>query len=244
MERDPYEKPNYDDPIHFEDTDDEDQTEGSLMEVSEETKKFLTEKCTWSVLNSIRRKTRSRYPLPKVAATKTPQLDPFMRSGISAGVKTADKELAKIQTFMLDAMAPLATICMLEKESMSARDTRNAVVTAVELLGNANARVSRLRRERVVLNVNKALLPLVQEDTNFDGASPALFGSDFAKRSKDYVDQVKAMRSVVPAKTQDNRQFFRGGPPNKGGNNKLFRGGGPNKYRGGRDRHQFPRTWS
>ena len=50
---------------------------------------------------------------------------------ISAGVKSADKDLAKVQTFLLDSMALLSSL--LEKgDSLSVREAKNTVVTAVE----------------------------------------------------------------------------------------------------------------
>ena len=75
----------------------------------------------------------------------------------------------------------------------------------MELSGNANARISRLRREKVCQVLNKDLIPLAKDDQNFDNAPPALFGTEFAK---DHVDQVKALRSSTKG-----RLFFRGAPP-------------------------------
>ena len=46
---------------------------------------------------------------------------------------------------------------------------------------------------------------MVQDDSSYDIAPPDLFGPNFAKKSKDFVDQVKALRLSLPAKTsQDN----------------------------------------
>ena len=61
--------------------------------------------------------------------------------------------------------------------------------------------------------MNKALLPLVEEDSNFEDVSPSLFGPEFAQKSKELVDQVKAMRSTITTP----KQFFRSGPPNSRG---------------------------
>ena len=81
----------------------------------------------------------------------------------------------------------------------------------MELSGNANARISRLRREKVCQDLNKALIPLAKDDENFDNAPPALFGTEFAKKAKDHVDQVKALGSS----TKDRRAsvFSRRPPP-------------------------------
>ena len=81
----------------------------------------------------------------------------------------------------------------------------------MSLIGNASSHLSRLRREKVVTSVNKALLPLVKEDDHFAGASPNLFGPDFAKRSKEFLEQVKALRSSLPVRVQ--KTLFSQGPP-------------------------------
>ena len=103
-------------------------------------------------------------------------------------------------------------------DSLTLEQVRDATKTAVELAGNANARISCLRREKVCQDLNKALIPLAKEDENFDEAPPSLFGTEFAKKAKDHVDQVKALRSTS-SKTE--RPFFRGGPPSRGGGLQL-----------------------
>ena len=52
---------------------------------------------------------------------------------------------------------------------------------------------------RIITSINKSLLPLVKEDSSYSDVSPDLFGADFAKRSKDFLDQVKALRSSTPS---------------------------------------------
>ena len=42
--------------------------------------------------------------------------------------------------------------------------------------------MSHLRRERVVSDLNDALLPIVGDDSNFKKAAPLLFGTEFAKK--------------------------------------------------------------
>ena len=53
---------------------------------------------------------KGKYPQPRVAATKTPKLDDFIKQVVPTASNNANKELAKIQTFVLDAIAPLTTI--------------------------------------------------------------------------------------------------------------------------------------
>ena len=81
-----------------------------VRKVSEETRGFLTRACSHSVGNEARRRCRGRYPLPNVAATKSPNLDPFMKTEVSSSVKADNKELVKIQSFALDSLAPLTAL--------------------------------------------------------------------------------------------------------------------------------------
>ena len=60
--------------------------------------------------------------------------------------KSTDKDLERIQTFVLDSLAPVTTL-MEEAERMSVEDIREASSTAAMLIGNGNAHISRLRRE-------------------------------------------------------------------------------------------------
>ena len=174
MDANPSERPDYSIPVEWSDEEPEVPTESTLMEVSKETKRFLVDKCTRGVANEVRRRTRGRYPLPKVAATKTPQLDPLMNAEASTGAKVYDKELAKIQSFVLDALASLTTVIDKydSREVPSVKNYREASLAAAELLGNASVRISRLRRERIVTDVNRALLPLALEDDNFVDTLP------------------------------------------------------------------------
>ena len=60
METDPWERPDYDSLLKWpSDKEPEAPTESSLLEVSEETRRFLVEKCTRGVANEVRRKTWS-----------------------------------------------------------------------------------------------------------------------------------------------------------------------------------------
>ena len=64
---------------------------------------------------------------------------------------------------MLDTLAPLTMVIDSDNrgQTPSKQETMEAIHSVVSLLGNANTRLSRLRRE-VILEVNKALLPIVQ----------------------------------------------------------------------------------
>ena len=95
--------------------------------------------------NDMRLQTRGKYPLPKVVATKTPHLDSYLKTELSSATKSDDKELAKIQTFMLDALAPLTLILEADSEKASYDEVIDATKAAVALISNANAKISHLR---------------------------------------------------------------------------------------------------
>ena len=130
---------------------------------------------------------------------------------------------------MLDALAPLSAI--IESEEGASEQTISAVTAAVKLLGNASARISHLRCTKIIIQVNKTLLPLVDEDSNFGEVSPSLFGSEFAQKSKELVDQVKAMLHLssffdraspavgglqLQARTRRSPEFSKKQPPSSG----------------------------
>ena len=212
---------------------------GKLVEVSEKTKSLLESRCTQSVPNEKRKKIRARFPQPKVAATKTPRLDDFLKATIPTTAKNEDKELAKIQTFVLDSMAPLTALLEAgnSEEELTLEAVTNATTTAVELLGNASARISRLRREKVCNHLNKSLQPIAKRDELFKKAAPDLFGAEFAKTSKDHVDQLKAIMATVPKRNQ----FFPDGPPKSRGGFRNNRGrGGDSRFHQSRG-HRFQR---
>ena len=225
--------------VVFSDSEAEDQPNDKMVEVSEKTKKILQEKCTRRVLNRDRMQIRGHYPLPKVPATRTPQLDSIMKPEASSTTKVTDKQLAKVQTLLLDSLAPLTMLLEAHHrgDESDPKDVVRAVKAAVELIGNANAHMSNLRRVKVIGDINKALLPLVGDDINFVEAPPLLFGTEFAQKGKEMVDQVKAMRSTFTSKPERRPPFFLNGPPgNRGGFSRRYRKGGAQSFRYGRER--------
>ena len=82
-------------------------------------------------------------------------------------------------------------------------------------MGNINAKFNHLRRTKIISQMNKALLPLTEDDENFTDAAPSLFGREFAQKSKELVDQVRAMRSHLPGNKDSSSKphFFQSVPP-------------------------------
>ena len=81
-----------------------------LAEVSEETHRLLTDSCTRGVSSETRKCTRSHFKFPKVDAIRSLKLDAVLKSVTSQSAQSADNELARLQTFILDALAPLTAI--------------------------------------------------------------------------------------------------------------------------------------
>ena len=77
-------------------------------------------------------------------AIRTPQLDAIMKPESSASTKAADKQLAKVQTLILDTLAPLTSVVESHNKGnvLDQREMIHAVKAAIELLGNANAYLS------------------------------------------------------------------------------------------------------
>ena len=136
--------------VHFSDSEAEDQPTTKLVEVSEKTGNFLREKCTRRLFNTERKELRDNYPLPKVPAMRTPQLDPIMKPEASSATKAIDKSLAKVQTLVLDSLAPLTSLMEAHNtgNTLDQREVIQAVRATTQLVGNANAHLSHLRRER------------------------------------------------------------------------------------------------
>jgi hypothetical protein len=150
------------------------------------TGKLLRENCTRRVPNS---KRKEKFPLPP--DTRPAQLDPMMKSETSAAIKAADKQLTKVQTLLLDSMAPLTAILEAHHKGVTLdhKEVLQVVKSGMHLIGNANAHFL-------------IFLPIVGDDNNFKEAAPFLFGTEFAKKSKEMVEQVKAMRSTISKKQE------------------------------------------
>ncbi len=137
----------------------------------------------------------------------------------------ADRKPARLQTFMLDAMAPLSAILYIESSGKDMLPEENLAVvkTALRLIGNASSKesVHSPGREKITGQMNKSLLPLAKDETKFTEAAPMLLGTEFAKSSKKYIDQVKAMRTTLnsTSNSRTSKLYFLGGPSGRGAYN-------------------------
>ena len=119
---------------------------------------------------------------------------------------------------MVNTFGPLSAIINtdLKGELLSYQEVLTAVKDACRLLGDGSSRLSQLCREKLILDMNKSLLPLVKEEDLKDSAFN--LGSTFAKKSKEYVEQVKAIWSTLStSKDRPKQSLFSRCPPRKQG---------------------------
>ena len=81
-----------------------------LVEVSESTRKAIKTAFEKPLPNAARLQTRKTYSFPMIEDTKCPKLDTVVKQNLSKKVKDSDVNVAKLQTLMLDAVAPLVHI--------------------------------------------------------------------------------------------------------------------------------------
>ena len=123
--------------------------------------------------------------------TRSPKLDSVFKSPESrfAGnldAKLVDADLIKIQSLMLDVLAPLLELLAITENESNAipRPPHEVVSDAIMLLENAVAHTSKLQRKRVLKACNPDIQNLADEEGLFANASPTLFGLDFEKKMK------------------------------------------------------------
>lgn len=72
---------------------------------------------------------------------------------------------------------------------------------------NANAKISYLRCKKIANAINKSPLPFIEDDTNFKDCTHDLLSTEFARKSKDLVNKVKAMWSSLSS-WREQKPFF------------------------------------
>ena len=151
-----------------------------LIQVSEHTAKTLKAAFSRPLPNQARLQTRKPYPLPNSEVTKCPKLDPVAKQLLQKEPKQADASLAKLQALVLDVVAPLVHIMEGSQQgTLNTEQAAEASKSALSLLGNASAQISRERRKRVILCLNKKLHPLAEEEDMFEESAPLLLGKVF-----------------------------------------------------------------
>ena len=82
----------------------------NVTPVSEEMEAVIKNTYTIRLEYGDQLKIRNTYTLLHVVASQTPRLNSFLKPEISPATKAAEKELASIQTHVLDALTPLSAI--------------------------------------------------------------------------------------------------------------------------------------
>ena len=81
-----------------------------LFPVSQKTESFLYSCFTTALPNQVRRQWKAKYGAPRTAMTACPNMDKVLKSRLSAQTKAKDKQLARTQALLLDAVGPLSFI--------------------------------------------------------------------------------------------------------------------------------------
>ena len=178
-----------------------------IFPLEEATESFLSQALSSPLPSQVRRQLRERFGKPNLPKATTPQLDNVMRPLMSSQAKGRDKELAKIQTFCLDAFAPLARYineANSDSGQLSAADYLEMVRTSARLLGNRrlSAFCSRLRRSSVLQTVNSRIVDMADEDEIFQDAGRKLFGEGFTKKAKERDDELKSLAAQQMGRMQ------------------------------------------
>ena len=117
----------------------------------------------------------------------------------SKSTKQAHRALVCLQALTLDTVGPISeALEMINTEVDEVEvDLSAALEAAMTFLGNTSTQTTNLRRQRIVKDINKDLVPhTMEQETHFMAQAPMLFGPEFMKNATEYWDQVKALRRM------------------------------------------------
>ena len=143
--------------------------------------------------------------------------------------KDLDRNLAKTQTWVLNATPPLVEIFEGARTgTLTPKAAAEAAQQAMAFIGNALASISAERRRKAAQHINKDLTSLVDDPDNFTDAAPMLFGQTFHQKVKDHLE---SLRSLKKSAGYNSGQFFRKSCPHQthGGSNSNGKGKQKNK---------------
>ena len=154
--------------------------------------------------NDDRKKALSKFPTLSCDAGHLLKLNDTMEQLLPQRAKSFDSYLSKLQRFTTDAMAPIAWL----REQMvwgeaDEESAKNALDTALQLLGNASAHFNMERRKEVMKHLNSDLKCLAIKEFPQGGSS--LFGEDFGSKAKAAADNMRALKGI-----QSNKNRFFG----------------------------------
>uniref|UniRef100_A0A1X7UTC5 Uncharacterized protein n=1 Tax=Amphimedon queenslandica TaxID=400682 RepID=A0A1X7UTC5_AMPQE len=164
--------------------------------LSEHSKSAVAVSFTKPLLNEDRKRLRKMFLTPDLPETKCPRLDSVFKStAVKKDAKDTDSEFTCLQAFIHDPAAPLLAMLKDVKqdgEELSTEQFKAALTTAIQLLGNASAQVSHLRRRKILKAINPEIQDLAEEDI-FSNSVPYLFGKDFEPKMKNRAESLKIL---------------------------------------------------
>ena len=193
-DRDVEELPDYDEHVFWEPEGDSDDQESGTLKLSSSTTKIVEDAFGHSISNERRRSLKRKQPIPDTPFTKCPKLDPTIQSRLPKPAKDTDRNLARLQTLVLDAAASLlSTLESARNGSLTPKSAAESAQLALKLLGNASANISTERRRKATTYLNPELATLIDDEDTFREAAPLLFGKTFDQQARDHMEAVKDM---------------------------------------------------
>ena len=158
----------------FQDSDDE--------ESFESTSELLAAAFTRTLPNAERRKLRHEFQVPRAEHTRCAKLDAIFKtagSGLRGEAKPAETDLARIQALVLDSVGPLVQALEGIRDGSLTFDDADHTVSS---LGNASSHISKLRRKKVLKELNPDIKDLTDDDSKFVEAAPKLLERGLRRR--------------------------------------------------------------
>ena len=213
--------------------------------VSSDIKQFLQTRFRKPLKGKERRDLVEQFSRPEVDVAVTPKLDHELLNlpGVRQSFKRSrDNMLYSLQSSVLDCFGPLSALMMEAKAAQDAgagldpQAVLDMVPAGLSLLGNANSKLSVLRRQEFLEHLDKSLVPMAEEP--FDKAGTALFGPELLERIQSKAESQEALGLVVkqykdaraPPQSSDKKSGSGGA---SAGERQFFRGTGVSRYGGG-----------
>ena len=219
--------PDYNEHVFWEPEDESDDQEPDTLKLLSTTTRIVEDAFGHTISNERRRSLKRKQPTPDTPFTKCPKLDPTIKSMLPKPAKNADRNLARLQTLVLDAAAPLlSTLEAARSGSLTPKGAAESAQLALKLLGNASANISTERHRKATIHLNPELGTLIENEDNFCEAAPFLFDKTFDQQAKDHIEAVKSLKKTMFTATS--QPFPRSHPSSTRGGG-TCRGRGTNK---------------
>ena len=160
--------------------------------------------------NKTRKTWETKFKVPESDATRCPKLDTIIEGVVRKDSLDEDRELSRLQNFMLDTAGPLvATFEELGKDEPDPDRVSVAIQQALLFLGNASAHFSQIRHTKILKRLNPEVQSLAK-DMDFSQSAPYLFGQGMEPKIKERVDAVRMLKRTTDTEFKP-KNFFRGG---------------------------------